>query len=137
MKLEKLLSEAVSLNEAIETIQANNSHSFIWIPVKNKKGSHFEIGGRNKDNKFEFKVYIIPFKDGEYRTYSNGFTQSEYALTNDGEFITSSSNGTIKNFDSVNFIKFLDKTDFREYKPNIKTYYQVTEIFERSDIIKL
>lgn len=136
MKLELLLKDAVSLEVALDRINNNTTTSFIWVPVKNKKGCHFEIGGRNRD-KLDIKVYITPFENGEYRSYSNGFTNTKYALTNDGQYITSTSNSTISNFNSIDFIKFLDKTDFRTYEPKIKSVSFVREIYTTINEIKL
>lgn len=135
MRLEQLLNEAVSLEIALERIKNNVSTSFIWIPVKNKKGCYFEFGGRNKD-KLELKVYITPFEDGKYKSHDNGFTNSEYALTNGGQYINNTTHD-ITNFDNIDFVKFLNKTDFRTYKPKIKRETFVRQVYETVKTITL
>lgn len=116
MKFDYLKKTAGTLDEALEKIKQNTGFSFLWYPVKNKKGFYFEVGGTNRDGKLVYKAYIGKIRDGRYIVYPNGFLDSEYSLDNKGyiEFPNFRDTHKIKDLK-----KFLDNTDFKTYRPRV------------------
>ena len=54
MKFEEAKLKAISLEYAVSLIKNNNSQSYIWYSVRNKKKILIEVGG----TKGEIKAYI-------------------------------------------------------------------------------
>ncbi len=119
MEFEKLKREAVSLEVALDRIRRNNSLSYEWEPVRNKKGCLFEIGGHVKDGNLVFKASIPKFTEGKYQLYQNGYINHEYSINNQGdiEYPTFRSS---HNLDDKKLIKWLDNTDFKIYTPRVE-----------------
>lgn len=132
MKSSELLNATLSIDEAVELIKQNKEHGYIWLAVKGKNGCLFELGGRNRDG-LQLKAYIPKFEDGNYVIPENGFTCSEYAITQWSVEFPSKNCLLPKNFD---LIKFLKKTDFREYYPTFKSRTYVKDYVTEYTLIK-
>ena len=125
MLLEKLLNENIKIDRALFLIQQNLKRSFEWYPVRGKKGCLFELGGTHFLGEFDLKIYV-PIWNGEtYEVLENGFSNTSFCLTSDGELSYSDKSISISNssFGVNDFIKFIKKTDFRTYTPKIMKKY--------------
>ena len=110
------------IEKALSSIKSNNSVSYCWFAVKNKKGCIFELGGRNYKGILELKAYIPKFKEGKYLSHSNGYIDHDYSIENNGDVsFPNHSSFSDKVKDTENFINFIAKKDFRKYSPKIKS----------------
>ena len=119
MRTTELLSTAVSLEIALDRIKHNNSHQFMWVAVKNKKGAWFEIGGTNRNNNLEFKAYIPVYENKKVVSYNNGFVNSYFGITNKGSIEFPRFNDS-HSFSENELIEWLDTTNFKTYKPRFE-----------------
>jgi hypothetical protein len=115
MRFEEAKLKAISLEYAISLIKNNNSNSYIWYPVRNKKKILIEVGGMKGD----IKAYIPSFDEkGNYLTHQNGFIKHAYGLNNKGKIEYSTFYGDHE-LNEEELIKFLNTTDFKTYSPTI------------------
>lgn len=122
MEYNKFITNCITLEKAVTLIKCNQDHSFIWFNVKNKKGCIFELGGRNLNGNLQLKAYIPKFEKGNYLVHLNGFVDHYYSIDNNGELAFGSYYvNPEKSMTTEDFLKFLNRKDFRKYTPKIKT----------------
>lgn len=134
MNINQFKKDPVSFIVAVKAIGHNYSSSYTWMNVINKKGCLFELGGTSKN----LKAYIPKFENGNYITTPyNDMVDHEYSLIQGGiEYSTFrvSCNKIAKYED---FIKFLDNTDFRIWKPKIEEVFEIVEVSKGHKCINL
>lgn len=117
MEYKRMINEAISLEEAVQKVKANEERAYKWFAVKNSQGSYFELGG-NKEN---LKAYIPEYENKKIVVHSNGFVRSNYSVQI-GSLQYPKENIYDENFlpTEEKLLQFLDSKDFETYSPNIK-----------------
>ena len=123
MEVERLERDFITLESALAKIKVNESKSYQWYPVKNKKGCLLEAGGTHMDLKF----YIPKYKNSKpVSTRYNNFVDSAYSLEVSKIEFGDFSDSYNKINTEEKLIKFVNNTDFTKWQPKIEE----TEIFE-------
>ena len=116
------IKQAIPLGVALPSIKANRSMSFIWFPVKNRKGSFMVLGGRYNvaADRLELKAYIPNRSEkGKIQIYENDFIRSDFAL---GFNVWLHNNDGINYDNETAFLKVVRNFDYK------------TQRFENEDV---
>ncbi len=134
MNINEFKKNPTSFQTALKAIGHNYTSKYEWYNVVNKTGCLFELGGTNK----YLKAYIPKFENGDYTTYAqNNMVENEYSLTQGSiEYSTFRVDAKkIANYED--FINFLDNTDFRIWKPEIKEVYETVVVLKGHKCINI
>lgn len=80
MKYTDLINTAISLDEALKSIKANNKSQYKWYSVKLDNEFYFELGGNLINDILNVKAYIPEIVDNKISVMGNGYVHSLFSI---------------------------------------------------------